>query len=177
VAVTPDMIGNYGFVTALIAVQKQVVEQTINGRDYMGTRFLSDLEYVDFDLAIPMNMELQNVVVGADQRADISFAMSLGDRFGSGSDSVTYAVDDLTIARIENGKVVGISGGETTLHATHAATGATVSAVVKVTDSSEPVESESDSEPDPEPGILVAVSSDEAGVTVGAAVSGSTGPT
>ena len=133
VAILPEMMEDFGFVTALITVQKEVVEQTVGNTELKGLRYLSNLVYADFDLVVPMNMELQDVNVAVDSSAEIAFAMRLGDRFGSGNDSVTYAVDDLTIAKVENGKVVGVNGGETTLYATHTATGATVSATVTVT--------------------------------------------
>ena len=158
VGILPEMMRDYGFVTALITVQKEVVEQRIGDTEFMGTRFLSNLEYTDFDLVAPMNMTLQNVNVAIDNSADINFAMDLGDKF-RGGDTVTFAVDDLTIARIENGKVVGVNGGETTLYATHAVTGATVIATVTVTgerpitEPTEPAEPTDPTEPtDPEPG-------------------------
>ena len=133
VAILPEMMEDFGFVTALITVQKEVVEQTVGNTELKGLRYLSNLVYADFDLVVPMNMELQDVNVAVDSSAEIAFTMRLGDRFGSSNDSVTYAMDDLTIAKVENGKVVGVNGGETTLYATHTATGATVSATVTVT--------------------------------------------
>ncbi|MBQ2096088.1 MAG: hypothetical protein II474_09305, partial [Firmicutes bacterium] len=135
VGIRSEMMEDYGFVTALISVQKETAEQSASGAELNSIRYLSNMVYADFDLAAPMDMELQDVSVKADNSADIVFAMNLGDRFGNESGSVTYAVDDLTIARVENGKVVGVSNGETTLHATHTATGATVSATVTVSDS------------------------------------------
>ena len=135
VGIRSEMMEDYGFVTALISVQKETAEQSASGAELNSICYLSNMVYADFDLAAPMDMELQDVSVKADNSADIVFAMNLGDRFGNESGSVTYAVDDLTVARVENGKVVGVSNGETTLHATHTATGATVSATVTVSDS------------------------------------------
>ena len=132
VNITPEMMSEYGFVTARAAVQKEVVSQTVGSEQFMSTRFLSNLVYADFDLVIPMNMVLQDVTVGVDDSADITFAMNLGDKLRGGAE-VSYAVDDLTIAKVVNGKVVGVNGGETTLHATHTGTGATVSSTVTVT--------------------------------------------
>jgi len=129
VSISSEMMEDYGFVTTLITVQKEVME----GSGLKSTRYLSNMVYADFDLSAPMDMELQDVSVEIDNGADIAFAMSLGDRFGSGSASVTYAVDDLTVARVENGRVIGVGNGETVLHATHTATGATVTATVTVT--------------------------------------------
>jgi len=133
VAILPEMMEDFGFVTALITVQKEVVEQTVGDTELKGLRYLSNLVYADFDLVVPMDMELKDVNVAVDNSAEVAFTMCLGDKFGSGSDAVTYAVDDLTIAKVENGKVVGVNGGETTLHATHTVTGATVSSTVTVT--------------------------------------------
>ena len=133
VAILPEMMEDFGFVTALITVQKEVVEQTVGNTELKGLRYLSNLVYADFDLVVPMNMELQDVKVAVDSSDEIAFTMRLGDKFGNGNASVTYAVDDLTVAKVENGKVVGVNGGETTLHATHTVTGATVSATVTVT--------------------------------------------
>ena len=141
VNILPKMMEEYGFVNTLITVQKEVVEQTINGHNYMGTRILSNLVYADFDLLVPMEMSLQDVTVEIDESADIVFSMNLGDQF-RGGDDVTFAVDDLTVARVDNGKVVGVNGGTTTLHATHAATGANTSATVTVTGEREVVDLE-----------------------------------
>ena len=137
VSILPEMIADYGFVTALVTVQKEVAAQTLAGEDgvvteYKDQRILSNMEYADFDLAVPMNMKLQDVSVAVEESKDISFSMDLGDKF-RGGDTVTYAVDDLTVATVENGKVVGVNGGTTTLFATHASTGATVSSAVTVT--------------------------------------------
>ena len=141
VNILPKMMEEYGFVNTLITVQKEVVEQTINGHDYMGTRILSNLVYADFDLLVPMDMALQDVTVEIDESEDIIFSMKLGDQF-RGGDDVTFAVDDLTIARVDNGKVVGVNGGTTTLHATHVATGANTSATVTVTGEREVIDLE-----------------------------------
>jgi uncharacterized protein YjdB len=132
VNITPEMMEEYGFVTALITVQKEVMAQNAEGTGYPATRFLSNLEYADFDLVVPMNMTLGDVTVEVDSEADIAFSMDLGDQFRSGG-TVTYAVDDLTVAQIRNGKVFGVNGGETILYATHTATSATVSSAVTVT--------------------------------------------
>jgi hypothetical protein len=141
VGIRSEMMEDYSFVTALISVQKETAEQSASGAELNSIRYLSNMVYADFDLAAPMDMELQDVSVKVDNSADIVFAMNLGDRFGNESGSVTYAVDDLTIARVENGKVVGVGSGETTIHATHTATGATVSATVTVSGSSTPDDS------------------------------------
>ena len=133
VRITSEMMEDYSFVTSLITVQKEVTEQTAVGTPLKRIQYLSNMVYADFDLAVPMNMELRRVTVAVDDSADIAFTMRLGDKFGSGNDSVTYAVDDLTVAKVEDGKVVGVNGGETTLHATHTVTGATVSSAVTVT--------------------------------------------
>ncbi|MCR5206481.1 MAG: InlB B-repeat-containing protein [Lachnospiraceae bacterium] len=145
VSILPEMMSDYGFITARIDVEKEVVEQTLGSAEYKGTRYLSDLEYVDFDLVIPMNMTLSDISVEVDDKSDIGFSMKLGNLF-RGGDAVTYAVDDLTVARIEDGKVVGMNGGTTTLYATHTGTGATVSSTVTVTGERETVDIEIASE-------------------------------
>ena len=133
VAITPEMMEPYSFVTTLITVQKDVVEQTIGTTEYKGTRYLSNLEYADFDLVQPMNMELQDVTVAANETAAIIFSMDLGDVFRGNDDTVTYAVDDLNIAQISGSKVLGVAEGTTKLYATHASTGATTESTITVT--------------------------------------------
>jgi hypothetical protein len=73
------------------------------------------------------------------EAADIVFTMDLTDQFPNGSE-VAYSVDDLSVSRVENGKVIGVKAGEATLYATHAATGATVSAKVTVNTRPNPFE-------------------------------------
>ena len=148
VSIGSEMMEDYGFVTALISVQKEVAEQSASGAELKSIRYLSNMVYADFDLSAPMDMVLQNVNVEVDNRADIAFAMNLGDKFGKDGASVTYAVDDLTVARVENGKIVGVSNGKTILHATHTATGATVSAEVTVTGARDDSGRRSDSKTD-----------------------------
>jgi hypothetical protein len=175
VSITPAMIGEFGFVTALITVQEEVVESSIeleNGsvKEYKATHNLSNMEYADFDLVAPMNMALQNVNVAVNQRADILFTMELDDKFLDG-EAVSYAVDDLSIARVEGGRLVGVSAGETTLYATHSATGATVSSTVKVTRTSYSGGSSDSSAGTP---IVAKVSGDEGSVTVSAVIKDNT---
>ena len=158
VSILPAMMENYKFVTASVAVEKTYAERSAEGTEYLGTP-----EYADFDLTGPMNMAVENVTVGVGQSKAINCTMDLGDAF-NGSDDVTYALDDLSVARIDNGKVLGVSNGTTTLNVTHAATGATVSAKVTVTGESAPAATE----------ITVEVTGDEGSVSVTAAVEGNT---
>ena len=181
VAITPEMMEPYSFVTTLITVQKEVVEQTIGTTEYKGTRYLSNLEYADFDLVQPMNMELQDVTVAANKTASITFSLDLGDVFRGHDDTVTYAVDDLSIAQISGSKVLGVAEGTTKLYATHAATGATTEATITVTPASdepdEPVTPYVPYVPSDDGGdetITVKVSGDEGSVAVSAKVSGNT---
>ncbi|MBO4787561.1 MAG: S-layer homology domain-containing protein [Lachnospiraceae bacterium] len=178
VAITPEMMEPYSFVTTLITVQKEVVEQTIGTTEYKGTRYLSNLEYADFDLVQPMNMELQDVTVAANETAAITFSMDLGDVFRGNDDTVTYAVDDLNIAQISGSKVLGVAEGTTKLYATHASTGATTEATVTVTPATdepdEPVTPYVPDDSSDDNTITVKVSGDEGSVTVSATVSGNT---
>lgn len=169
VSILPAMMENYKFVTASVAVEKTYAERSAEGTKYLGTP-----EYADFDLAAPMNMAVQDVSVGVGQSKAINCTMDLGDAF-NGMDDVTYAVDDLSVARIDNGKVLGVSNGTTTLNATHAATGATVSAKVTVTGESAPdYYDDTPSTPSTPAEITVAVTGDEGSVAVKAAVEGNT---
>ncbi|MBR3129821.1 MAG: dockerin type I repeat-containing protein, partial [Clostridia bacterium] len=77
------------------------------------------------------------VAVREDETADIVFAMDLGNKFGNSAE-VAYAVEDLEIAQISDGKVLGVSEGTTTLYATHVATGTTVQATITVTPKPQP---------------------------------------
>ncbi|MBO6270279.1 MAG: S-layer homology domain-containing protein, partial [Clostridium sp.] len=181
VAITPEMMEPYSFVTTLITVQKEVVEQTIGTTEYKGTRYLSNLEYADFDLVQPMNMELQDVTVAANKTASITFSMDLGDVFREHDDTVTYAVDDLNIAQISGSKVLGVAEGTTKLYATHASTGATTESTITVTPATdepdEPVTPDVPYVPSDDGGddtITVKVSGDEGSVSVSAKISGNT---
>lgn len=178
VAITPEMMEPYSFVTTLITVQKEVVEQTIGTTEYKGTRYLSNLEYADFDLVQPMNMELQDVTVAANKTASITFSMDLGDVFRGHDDTVTYAVDDLNIAQISGSKVLGVAEGTTKLYATHAATGATTESTITVTPATdepdEPVTPYVPDDSSDDGTITVNVSGDEGSVSVSAKVSGNT---
>ncbi len=131
VAISPEMMEDYGFVSASLAVTNEVVSQVLSGKTYTDTVIVGEAAYVDFKLTAPMNMTLQDVSVTVDATEDIVCSIELGDRFGTNA-ALTYAVDDLTVARIQDGKVLGVGAGSTRLHATHAATGSTVSAAVTV---------------------------------------------
>lgn len=178
VAITPEMMEPYSFVTTLITVQKEVVEQTIGTTEYKGTRYLSNLEYADFDLVQPMNMELQDVTVAANKTASITFSMDLGDVLRGHDDTVTYAVDDLNIAQISGSKVLGVAEGTTKLYATHASTGATTESTITVTPATdepdEPVTPDVPDDSSDDGTITVKVSGDEGSVSVSAKVSGNT---
>ena len=136
-AITPEMMADYGFLNTLITVKKEVVTQRMTladgtERTYTGWQTLSNMEYADIAMVVPMNMKLEDVRVYAGRTADINFAMDLGDWFGNGDDTVTYAVEEQTVATVQDGQILGLKGGETTLYATHAVTGATVSARITV---------------------------------------------
>jgi hypothetical protein len=170
VKILPAMLADYGFITALITVQKEYVAHKLSfddgsTKDYMGIKHLSNMEYVDFDLVKPI-MLVGDVSVAVGNTANIYLTMDLSDKFRA-SDSVTYAVDDLEVAMIQDGKVLGVAPGTTTLHATHAATGATVSSTVTVRRYSAP----SDTAPST---IVAEVSGDEGSVTVAATVKDNT---
>lgn len=136
-SINAEMMADYGFINTLITVRKEVVTQRLTLQDgtekcYTGWQNLSNMEYVDISLVVPMNMKLADVTVFEACTADIDFSMDLGDYFGKGEDTVTYAVEDPRVATIQDGKILGVRGGKTTLYATHAVTGATVSARITV---------------------------------------------
>ncbi len=136
VPVTIEMVQRYGFIDASFAVTREYVE-TYNDIDYTGRQFIGDIAYDCFVQTQPMNMMLEDVAVREDETADIVFAMDLGNKFGNSAE-VAYTVEDLEIAQISDGKVLGIGGGTTTLYATHVATGTTVQATITVTPKPQP---------------------------------------
>ena len=131
VGITAEMMKEFGFVTARVDAERQVAQE-VGDDTFYNTKYLSNLQYADFDLLIPMNMSLEEINVAVDERAKINFNMDLGDLFRNG-DTVTDHVANPTVAAVENGVVIGVNKGTTTLYATHAATGAVVSANVNVT--------------------------------------------
>ena len=172
VDIKSEMLQDFSFISAMLTVGKKDGPSEI-----AATTYLSNMEYIYFDLTIPMNMELQDVTVAANKTAGINFSMDLGDAF-CGGDNVTYAVDDLTIARISNGMVLGVAEGTTKLYATHASTGATTESTITVTPATdEPVTPDVPYVPSDDGGdetITVNVSGDEGSVAVSAKVSGNT---
>ena len=136
VPVTIEMVQRYGVIDASFAVTREYVE-TYNDIDYTGRQFIGDIAYDCFVQTQPMNMTLEDVAVREDETADIVFAMDLGNKFGNSAE-VAYAVEDLEIAQISDGKVLGVSEGTTTLYATHVATGTTVQATITVTPKPQP---------------------------------------
>ena len=130
------MMQRYGFSDVSFSVTRDYIE-SVGDDDYIGREYVGDIEYDCFVLTQPMNMTLEDVAVREDETADIVFTMDLGNKFGNSAD-VAYTVEDLEIAQISDGKVLGIGGGTTTLYATHVATGTTVQATITVTPKPQP---------------------------------------
>ena len=130
IPITVEMMQRYGFSDVSFSVTRDYVE-TVGDDEYTGRQYVGEIAYDCFVLAQPMNMTLEDVTVKADETAEIAFSMDLCSKF-SDADDVTYVVEDLEIAQISDGKVLGVSEGTTTLYATHTATGATVKATITV---------------------------------------------
>ena len=136
VNIPADMFKEYGFITTSVRAVVPFEQTDVNGHVYSSFADRSTWEHVDFDLNIPIKMEVSDLVVKAGTTAEPVITMELAELIGS--NDVTYSVDDTSVARIENGKVLGVSSGFTTLYAMHNSTGVTVTAQIEVTSDGTP---------------------------------------
>ena len=131
VDIPADMLESYGFVTAAVRAVKPA--ELADDAMYVYPQYfdLSEWKSVDFDLVYPINMAASDITVEAGDAVAPTVTMELAEILGS--DDVTYSIEDTSIARVDDGKILGVSSGYTTLYATHDLTGATVMAKVGVT--------------------------------------------
>ena len=127
IPVSTDMLEPYSRIQTLVGVSHEVPEEDPVYADTWREP-LSDSDLVEFRLVQPLNFTLLDgkdltLRVGQTQtlRADLYFA----DRLGG--EGVTYSVADPNVASIEGDQLTAVGGGKTTVFATHAATGTTVS--------------------------------------------------
>ena len=128
VTVPEKMLEKYGFIDA----SALIVHQTGDG----GEENVSERTAVQFVLTRPMNMTMDTIRVGLNGSQTPNVSMDLSQLFG-GSD-VSFAVEDQTVAAVQDGQIVGLNPGTTTLYATHTASGAVISVTVTVDGSIEP---------------------------------------
>ena len=127
VDVPAEMLEEFRYVAASVEVKKENTS-------------LSNAEHVEFRVTRPVNFTVNSgepIRLAVTQTEELTATMALGEQLGG--DEVVFTVEDINIARIEGDKLLGVTAGETTLVATHAATGASVSVPVTVT-GSQPVD-------------------------------------
>ncbi len=133
VEINPEMMGIYSRVYALAAVSHQI---PYADSEFSETwpEYLSQREHVEFRLRQPMNFTLldgKDLTLEEGQEIALSAGMDLGELLGG--EDVTFSVQDVNVARVEDGSLVGVGAGETTVYATHVPTGTTVGVTVTVT--------------------------------------------
>ena len=128
VTIPEKMLEKFGFIDASAVI----VHQTGDGTE----KDVSERTSVQFVLTEPMNMTIDPISVNVNGAQTPRVSMALSQFFG-GSD-VSFAVEDQTVATVQDGQIVGLNPGTTTLYATHAASGAVISVTITVDGSSEP---------------------------------------
>ena len=114
-------------------VAKEITTSDLFGNPVTDYESLSNDEHVECFLTRPMNFTINGgepIELAVEQTKALSATMELGELLGG--ENVAFSVADVNIARMENGKLLGVAEGETTVYATHVATGTTVSVPVRV---------------------------------------------
>ena len=132
VPIPNDMIAAYTFIDASVSVRR---EKTFVCVDLIETRMtpVGSSARVEFKLSRPVNFTLNGgeaVTLRVNETKALSASMELAEKLGGGD--VVFTVADPGVVRIENGGLLGVTEGSTTVYATHSATGAVVSVPVTV---------------------------------------------
>ena len=131
--VSAGMLERDRYITFSAEVAKEITISDLSGNPVTDYESLSNDEHVECFLTRPMSFTLNGgepIALAVEQTKDLTASMELGELLGG--ENVTFSVADVNIARIENGKLLGVAEGETTVYATHVATGTTVSVPVRV---------------------------------------------
>lgn len=129
-----EMLSHFRYIGCSVGVTKEVPATNLYGEPTTEIEYRSSTEHVEFRVTRPVNFRIGNgeaMTLAVEEERELIASLELGELLGG--DEVLFTVDDVNVARIRDGKLVGVKAGEATLYATHAATGATVSVPVTVT--------------------------------------------
>ena len=132
VPIDAQMLEPYTFIAASVSVRR-LAEVTYVDLTETVDEVLGGMESVEFTMTRPLNFQLNGgkaIQLAVDESKKLTVSMELAEALDG--EQTTFTVADAEIARIEDGRIVGVSEGETVVYATHVGTGASVSVPVTV---------------------------------------------